>query len=256
MYQYVLVCTSKYWNHSQIGFHGTHCDEAMLPGRSERYEPVLESELDEDLDPILVRRMSIHAKNFSIFTGFFSTHTGFFSIHTGFFSTRVSITLERSRLFCGLFATTAPKNYGYRRSKAWIHLKSHEIAPENGEEFCFQARFSLKKMEKMLSFRPDFSNENGEKSGIWKMEKNPVHEIWMMKNGEKSDTLSPKNAGTWRKNCGIPGAPAKYIRRPPRPGKLVESVLAEEGCRMWEARQEERGNFFLQKWSRPGTRWT
>ncbi len=28
-----------------------HHDEAMLPGPSERYEPVLESEVDEDLDP-------------------------------------------------------------------------------------------------------------------------------------------------------------------------------------------------------------
>jgi hypothetical protein len=60
----------------------------------------------------------IHAIFFSIFTGSFSTHTGFSSILTGFFSTRVSITLERSRLFYGLFATTAPKIYDYRRSKA------------------------------------------------------------------------------------------------------------------------------------------
>jgi hypothetical protein len=28
-----------------------HCDEAMLPGPSERYEPVLESVVDKDMDP-------------------------------------------------------------------------------------------------------------------------------------------------------------------------------------------------------------
>ena len=28
-----------------------HCDEAMLPGPSERYVPVVESATDEDLDP-------------------------------------------------------------------------------------------------------------------------------------------------------------------------------------------------------------
>jgi hypothetical protein len=38
------------------------------------------------------------------------------------------------------------------------------------------------------------------------MEKNPVHE-----NGEKTGILSPKNAGTWRKSCGIPDTPADYI---------------------------------------------
>ncbi len=65
-----------------------------------------------------VELVGIHAIFSSIFTGFFCTHTGFFSIFTGFFSTRVWITLERSRLFCGLFATTAHKNYDYPRSKA------------------------------------------------------------------------------------------------------------------------------------------
>ncbi len=35
-------------------------------------------------------------------------------------------------------------------------------------------------------------------------------------------------------NCGIPHARADYARRPPRPGKLVEPVLVEEGCRMWD----------------------
>ena len=92
------------------------------------------------------------------------------------------------------------------------------------------------------------------------MEKNPVYEKWRkiqyMKNGEKSGIVSPQNAGTWRMNCVVPDAPADYVGRSSRPGKLVELLLAEEGCRMWEARQEERGNFFLQKWSRPGTRWT
>jgi hypothetical protein len=75
-------------------------------------------------------------------------------------------------------------------------------------------------MEKNVVFPTGFlSMKNGEK-------------IRYMKNGEKSGVLSPKNAGTWRKSCGIPDAPADYVRRPPRPGKLVEPVLAEEGCRM------------------------
>ncbi len=67
----------------------------------------------------------------------------------------------------------------------------------------------------MWSFLPDFLHEKWRK-------------IWYMKNGEKSGILSPKNAGTWRKICGIPDAPADYVRRPPRPGKLVEPVLAQE----------------------------
>jgi hypothetical protein len=33
------------------GFRVSHRDEAMLPGPSERYVPVVESALDEDLDP-------------------------------------------------------------------------------------------------------------------------------------------------------------------------------------------------------------
>ena len=104
----------------------------------------------------------------------------------------------------------------------------------------------------MWFFTPDFSPR--------KMEKNPVYEKWRkiqyMKNGEKSGIVSPQNAGTWRMNCVVPDAPADYVGRSSRPGKLVELLLAEEGCRMWEARQEEKGNFFIQKWSRPGTRWT
>jgi hypothetical protein len=94
----------------------------------------------------------------------------------------------------------------------------------------------------MLPLGKIFLHENGEKCGLsyriflhekWrkirymKMEKNPVHE-----NGEKSGILAPKNAGTWRKSCGLPDVPPDYVRRPPRPGKLVEPVLAEEGCRM------------------------
>jgi hypothetical protein len=54
--------------------------------------------------PLSSNLLRIHAKKISIFTGFFST--------------RVSITLERSQLFCGLFATADPKNYYYRRLKA------------------------------------------------------------------------------------------------------------------------------------------
>ena len=65
-----------------------------------------------------------------------------------------------------------------------------------------------------------FSMKNGEKSGT-------CHE-----NGDKSGILAPKNAGTWRKSCGLPDVPPDYVRRPPRPGKLVEPVLAEEGCRI------------------------
>jgi hypothetical protein len=60
------------------------------------------------------------------------------------------------------------------------------------------------------------------KSFFQKMEKNVVFPTVSMKNGEKSGILSPKNAGIWRKSCGIPDAPADYARRLPRPGKLVE----------------------------------
>ena len=44
------VCASLQ-NHCKIGFRGTHCNEALLPGLSEIYVPVLESVMDEDLDP-------------------------------------------------------------------------------------------------------------------------------------------------------------------------------------------------------------
>ncbi len=47
-YQYIPV---QFWNHCEIGFCGSHSDEAMLPGESERYVPVVKSALDEDLDP-------------------------------------------------------------------------------------------------------------------------------------------------------------------------------------------------------------
>ncbi len=67
-YQYIPACTRTYWsilvhtgtyqyipeqfwNHCKIGFRGSHRDEAMLPGPSVRYIPVVESALDEDLDP-------------------------------------------------------------------------------------------------------------------------------------------------------------------------------------------------------------
>jgi hypothetical protein len=63
------------------------------------------------------------------------------------------------------------------------------------------------------------------------MEKNPVYFL-------------KKDAGTWRSNGVVPDVPADYIGRPPRLGKLVAFLLTEEACRMWEARQEERGNFF------------
>ena len=83
------------------------------------------------------------------------------------------------------------------------------------------------------------------------MEKNPVHE-----NGEKSGIFSPNNAGTWKSNSVFPDDPAGYVGRPTRLGKPVELLLTEEACRTWEARQEERGNFFLQKCSPPATRRT
>jgi hypothetical protein len=47
-------------------------------------------------------------------------------------------------------------------------------------------------------------------------------------------------------NCVVPDVPAEFVGRPPRPDKLVALLLEEEGCRMWEARQEERGKLFLQ----------
>ncbi len=82
-----------------------------------------------------------------------------------------------------------------------------------------------------------------------------------MKNGENLGIFSPtqifsKNAGTWRSNGVVPDVPADYVGRPTRFRKLVELLLTEEACRMWEARQEERGIFFLQNCSRPGTRRT
>ncbi len=33
------------------GFHGTHCDVAMLPGPTERLVPEAEGAMDENLDP-------------------------------------------------------------------------------------------------------------------------------------------------------------------------------------------------------------
>ncbi len=54
----------------------------------------------------------------------------------------------------------------------------------------------------------------------------------------------------------VPDVPADYVGRPTRLGKLVELHLTEEACGTWEAHQEERGNFFLQKCSPPGTRRT
>ncbi len=83
-----------------------------------------------------------------------------------------------------------------------------------------------------------------------------MEKILYMKNERKSGIFSSKNAGTWRSNGVVPDFPADYVGRPPRLGKLVELLLTEEACRMREARQEERGNFFLQKCSRPGTRRT
>ncbi len=81
--------------------------------------------------------------------------------------------------------------------------------------------------------------KNGEKSG-------ENGEIWYMKNGEQSGVCSPKNAGTWRSNGVVPDFPADCVGHSPRLGKLVMLLLTEEACRMWEARQEERGNIFLQ----------
>ncbi len=77
-----------------------------------------------------------------------------------------------------------------------------------------------------------------------------------MRNGEKFGIFSPKKCSTWRSNGVVPDIPADYVGRPTRLGKLVELLLTEEACKMWEARQEKRGNFFLQKRSRPGTRRT
>ena len=71
----------------------------------------------------------------SIDTEFFSGNPGFFSGCTGFFSglnllpdfspvapdfspvSQWSV-LDCSRVFCGLYACTVPKNYDYRRSEA------------------------------------------------------------------------------------------------------------------------------------------
>ncbi len=75
-----------------------------------------------------------------------------------------------------------------------------------------------------------------------KKEENPVYEkmekipVYFLKN----------NAGTWRSNGVVPDVPVDYVGRPPRLGKMVALLLTEEACRMWEARQQERGNFFLQ----------
>ncbi len=70
------------------------------------------------------------------------------------------------------------------------------------------------------------------------MEKNPVYFL-------------QKNAGTWRMNSFVPDVSAAYnqpyIGCPPRLDNLVALLFAEEGCRMWDARKEERGKFFLSK---------
>jgi hypothetical protein len=74
-YQYILVhtcmnfhvlsSTSKFWSHCELGFRGSHRDEAMLPEPSERYVPVVKSALRvrwmRIWTPILARRM----RNFS-----------------------------------------------------------------------------------------------------------------------------------------------------------------------------------------------
>ncbi len=156
----------------------------------------------------------IHAIFFSIFTGFFSMHTWFFSILTWFFSTQVSISLEPSRLFCGLFATTVPKKLwlleiegvdspGKQRNCTWNVEKNHPKMLLLGKIFL------QKNWRKMWFFTPDFSPWN---FSPWKMEKNPVDEKWRkiqyMKNGGKSGIVCQKNAGTWRMNWVVPDAPA------------------------------------------------
>ncbi len=73
---------------------------------------------------------------------------------------------------------------------------------------------------------------------------------------KKSVYFLKKNAGTERMNCVVPDVLPDCIGRPPRAGNPVELLLAEEACRMWDAHQEERGKFFLQKCSRPGIRRT
>ncbi len=71
-----------------------------------------------------------------------------------------------------------------------------------------------------------------------------MEKIRYMKNGGNPVYSIQKNTGTWRSNGVVPDVPVDYVGHPARLGKLVELLLTEEACRMWEARQEERGNFF------------
>ncbi len=97
-----------------------------------------------------------------------------------------------------------------------------------------------------------FSMKNGEKFG--ENGGNPVHEKWRKIRYTFSKRMQV--LGGWRSNHVVPDVPADNVGRPTRLGKLVELLLTKEACRTWAARQEERGNFFLQKCSPPATRRT
>jgi hypothetical protein len=61
-----------------------------------------------------------------------------------------SSVLDCSRLFCGPYASTVPKNYDYRRLEAKINPEGHEVAPANHTGF-FSKTYRI-----LLQTLPDF----------------------------------------------------------------------------------------------------